>query len=96
MTAYWTDEALAQIEVTTKAFRVLAEAIAEILTPSFEAVVEKIKILDVTIRRQFLSWKLQCWLPRRVAAWLAWHWPERWLPSLDGLIQDDKLPPAVK
>ena len=65
-------------EALREAICQLGEAMAEVLRPALEALVE----WWVSVKRHALYLRLRRWrVPHRPACFLAQRWPERWLPE---------------
>ena len=78
-----TDEIMKQWEVLRQRVVDCWEAIAEVMFPVMQNVMNQIVALIVWVRREQLYWSLTRWrVPDRPARWVADKWPERWLPEL--------------
>lgn len=73
-----------QAEEFTEACRKLQEActqLAEALRPIFEQILEAIRQVVEAFTRWLFSIRLRnIGVPGRLAEWVAWQWPWRWMP----------------
>ena len=56
------------------------EGLRELIIDILSTIADALCIIWIMIKRASFATKLSKWMPGGLAHFIAWHWPERWLP----------------